>query len=130
MTMTVVVTRNVPDRFRGFLASVMCEVAPGVYTGPGMSHGVRDRVWTVLEKWFEGAPDQAVLMTWPDRSVQGGQRFATLGTPKVELFEQDGVFLVRAALTVEAHRSLKTNDLQPLDAGVIATPDAKPVSGG
>jgi hypothetical protein len=31
---------------------------------------------------------------------------------------------------VEAHRSLKTNDLQPLDAGVIATPDAKPVTGG
>lgn len=34
MPMTVVVTRDVPDRFRGFLVSVMLEIAPGVYTAP------------------------------------------------------------------------------------------------
>ena len=30
MAMAVVVTRNVEDRYRGFLASVMLEVAPGI----------------------------------------------------------------------------------------------------
>ena len=44
MSMTVVVTRNVAPRFRGFLASVMLEIAPGVYTAPEMSKGVRERV--------------------------------------------------------------------------------------
>ena len=42
--MTVVVTRNVPGRYRGFLASCMLEVAPGVYTNPGMTRAVRERV--------------------------------------------------------------------------------------
>ena len=32
--MTVVVTVNVEGRYRGFLASVMLEIAPGVYTSP------------------------------------------------------------------------------------------------
>ena len=50
--MTVVVTRNVVDRFRGFLASCMLEVAPGVYTAPRMNAAVRNRVWLVMEEWF------------------------------------------------------------------------------
>ena len=35
MAMCVIVTRDVPMRFRGFLASCMLEIAPGVYTQPG-----------------------------------------------------------------------------------------------
>ena len=35
MPMCVIVTRDVPARFRGFLASCMLEIAPGVYTQPG-----------------------------------------------------------------------------------------------
>ena len=38
MSMTVVVTRNVEGRYRGFLASVMLEVAPG-YTSPPILQG-------------------------------------------------------------------------------------------
>jgi len=50
--MTVVVTRNVSGRTRGFLASCMLEVAPSVYCAPRMSKGVRDRVKSVLDDWF------------------------------------------------------------------------------
>ena len=39
MPMTVVVTRDVEARYRGFLASVMLEVAPGVYVSPNLSRG-------------------------------------------------------------------------------------------
>ena len=46
--MTVVVTVNVEPRYRGFLASAMLEIAPGVYTGPNMTGGIRDRIWEVL----------------------------------------------------------------------------------
>ena len=45
---TLVVTRDVEERHRGFLISVMLEIAPGVYVSPRMSQGVRERVWSVL----------------------------------------------------------------------------------
>ena len=48
MPLTLIVTRDVPGRYRGFLASVMPEVAPGVYVAPDLSKGVRERVWAVL----------------------------------------------------------------------------------
>ena len=44
MPMTVIVTRNVEPRYRGFLASAMLEIAPGVYVAPDLSSGVRERV--------------------------------------------------------------------------------------
>ncbi|MDP3273861.1 MAG: type I-E CRISPR-associated endoribonuclease Cas2e [Deltaproteobacteria bacterium] len=106
--MTLVVTRNVPDRFRGFLASVMCEVTWGVYTAPRISKGVRDRIWDVLCEWYAATsePDRGIVMTWPDARVSGGQVFRTLGSPKVDLHEHDGLILVRCELTAETERSL------------------------
>lgn len=73
----------------------MCEVAPGVYTGPRMTAGVRQRVWDVLTDWFEPAPDRSILMTWPDESLPGGQDFRALGTPRHSLVEYGGVYLAR-----------------------------------
>jgi CRISPR-associated protein Cas2 len=104
--MTVVVTRNVADRFRGFLASCMCEIAPGVYTAPKMTQGVRERVWEVLHDWFTNEADQAIVMTWVDRSMPGGQAFRMLGVPRKDLFDHDGVFLARRDLNEQERSSL------------------------
>jgi CRISPR-associated protein Cas2 len=96
--MTVVVTRNVPDRFRGFLASCMLELAPGVYTNPQMTSAIRDRVWAVCCEWAEAVPDDGgVLMTWQDRDSPGNQAVLMLGWPKKELMELNGVWLDRRA---------------------------------
>ena len=95
MPMTVVVTRDVPDRYRGFLASVMPEVAPGVYVSPELSKGVRERVWSVLSDWWSAMPGGSVVMTWRDRSATGDLGLAMLGTPPVELADLDGVLVVR-----------------------------------
>ena len=95
MAMTIVVTRNSPDRVRGFLASCMCEIAPGIYTAPRMTVRVRERVWKVLSGWFEPSPEHAILMTWPDTALRGGQAIQTLGVPRQDLWDADGVFLVR-----------------------------------
>lgn len=103
--MTVVVTRNVPDRFRGFLASCMLEVAPGVYTSPGMTSGIRERVWSVCCEWAEAIPeDGGVVMTWQDRESPGQQAVLMLGWPKKEFTELNGVWLDRrssGSLTTE-----------------------------
>lgn len=94
--MTVVVTRNVPERFRGFLASCMLELAPGVYTSPEMSDAVRERIWAVCCEWAGTLPgDAGVLMTWRDKQRPGGQAVVTLGWPRKELTELNGLWLDR-----------------------------------
>ncbi len=98
MAMTVVVTRSVPLRFRGFLASCMLEIGPGIYTSPRMTKGVRERVWAVCCDWFDNAADASILMTWQDEAAPGGQRVVTLGTPPVDLRDHEGVILARSEL--------------------------------
>ena len=93
--MTVIVTRDVAARFRGFLASCMLEIGPGVYTAPRMTRAVRERVWAVLEDWFEDLGGGSIVMTWRDPSLPGGQRVALLGKPPCELQRHYGVYLVR-----------------------------------
>ncbi len=91
--MVIVVTRDVADRFRGFLASVMVEVAPSVYVAPAMSKGVRSRVWTVLEGWFGEIGGGAIVMCWRDRTQPGHLGIGVLGSPPCSLFDADGVYL-------------------------------------
>lgn len=94
--MTVVVTRNVPDRYRGFLASCMLEIGPGVYTSPTMTEGVRERVWTVLLEWSETLPeDGGLLITWRDRKEPSGQAIRAIGWPRSDISERDGIWLAR-----------------------------------
>ncbi len=93
--MTVVVTRNVSDRVRGFLASSMLEIGPGVYTGSRLSVAVRDRIWDVLESWFTG--DASIVMVWRDSKIPGGQSVRVLGAPPIDLVELDGIVLSRRA---------------------------------
>ena len=93
--MTVVVTINVDGRYRGFLASVMLEIAPGVYTSPQMTSGIRERVWEVLARWHDHLGQGSIVMTWRDPSAIGEQRIRTLGEPPKEIVEADGVHLVR-----------------------------------
>jgi len=93
--MTVVVTINVAARFRGFLASAMLEIAPGVYTSPNMTKGIRQRVWEVLSRWHDELQKGTIVMTWREPSAVGGQRIRLLGEAPKELFDADGIYLVK-----------------------------------
>jgi len=93
MSMTVVVTRNVSARVRGFLASVTLEVAPGVYSAPRISPAVRERLWSVLEDWFPYERDASVVMLWPERDMPGGQMVRVLGSPPIHFVQVDGLIL-------------------------------------
>ena len=74
--MTVVVTVNVEARHRGFLASAMLEIAPGVYTSPQMTAGIRERIWDVLSSWHYELGNGAIVMTWRDPSRWGSRASA------------------------------------------------------
>lgn len=93
--MTVVVTRDVAPRFRGFLASCMLEIGPGVYTAPRMTAGVRERVWSVMREWYGELGGGSILMTWLDSQAVGGQQVAALGCPSYEMFNRDGIFFAK-----------------------------------
>ena len=95
MSMTVVVTRNVSPRVRGFLASAMLELAPGVYSAPRISPAVRERVWTVLSDWFPNERDASIIMIWQEREIPGGQAVRTLGSPPIDFVNVDGLVLAR-----------------------------------
>ena len=104
--MTVVVTRAVESRVRGFLASTMLELAGGVYAAPNLTPAVRDRIWEVLEKWQVGTREDGAVMTWPDARVPGGLVVRTLGEPPLELHETPSIVLTRRPLSDDEHRSL------------------------
>ena len=93
--MTVVVTVNVEARYRGFLASVMLEIAPGVYTSPRMTSGIRDRIWDVLSRWYYDSGQGAIVMTWSDSATVGEQRIQLLGEAPKTIVDADGVYLVK-----------------------------------
>ena len=93
--MTVVVTVNVEARYRGFLASAMLEIAPGVYTAPQMTSGIRERVWDVVSRWYYELGQGSIVMTWRDPSAVGEQRILTLGEAPKKIVDADGVYLVK-----------------------------------
>jgi CRISPR-associated endoribonuclease Cas2, subtype I-E/ECOLI len=98
MPMVVVITRDVEARYRGFLGSVMLELAPGVYAHPRMSSGVRNRVWDVLNDWYGQLGRGSIVMTWADSAALGGLGLATLGEPPKEIVPHDAMLLVRRPL--------------------------------
>ena len=93
--MTVVVTVNVEARYRGFLASAMLEIAPGVYTSPQMTSGIRERIWDVLSRWYYELGRGSIVMTWRDPNAVGEQRIRTLGESPKEIVDADGIYLVK-----------------------------------
>jgi CRISPR-associated protein Cas2 len=95
MPMTLLVTRDVPDRFRGFVASVMLELGPGLYVAPALSAALRGRVWRVLSEWHAELRQGSVVLAWQDRGAPGGIGLAFLGTPAREIVEHDGIYLSR-----------------------------------
>ncbi|MGD9861772.1 MAG: type I-E CRISPR-associated endoribonuclease Cas2e [Pseudodonghicola sp.] len=95
MPLTMIVTRDVEARYRGFLTSVMLEISAGVYVAPDMSAGVRGRVWAVLSDWWRELGRGSLVLVWRDTSATGHLRIETLGEPPKTIVDADGVLLVK-----------------------------------
>ena len=98
MTLAVIVTRDVEARYRGFLGSVMLEVAPTVYVHPNLSVGVRERIWAVLEDWYATLRHGAIVLVWHDPAELGRLGIRVLGLSPRALQEIDGLFAVKREL--------------------------------
>ena len=106
MALVMIVSRDVADRFHGFLSSVMLEVAPNVFVSPRMNPGVRTRVWDVMSDWYRHESRGSLVMVWRDLNAVGGVGLANLGNPPRELFEADGMWLVRRGAPSESGNAL------------------------
>ena len=73
----------------------MLEIAPGVYTSPEITRGIRDRVWEVLTRWYDALGQGSIVMTWRDPAAVGQQQIRTLGESPKEIVDADGVYLVK-----------------------------------
>ncbi len=91
----MIVTRDVEARYRGFLTSVMLEVAPGVYVSPRLSAAVRERVWAVLTDWWSALGRGSIVMVWRERGAAGELAMKMLGEPPKEIVDADGILLVK-----------------------------------
>jgi CRISPR-associated protein Cas2 len=94
MALTVVITRDVEDRYRGFLSSAMLEVAPGVYVNPHLSARARETIWKVLLEWHTSLGRGAITLIHPDRQADGGMVVRNLGNPPRQPVRLDGVLLM------------------------------------
>jgi CRISPR-associated protein Cas2 len=93
MAMTVLVTRNVSDKIRGFLSSSMLELAAGVYVAATMTPAVRTRVWNVVTEWIE--PSASAIVLWQDRAAIGLISTQVIGEPTIALSDIDGLLVSR-----------------------------------
>lgn len=98
MPLTMIITRDVEDRYRGLLGSAMLELAPGVYAQPRMSAGVRGRIWAVVEEWHNRLRRDSIVMCWDEPASAGGLGLATLGEPPKDVLVHDALLLVRRPL--------------------------------
>lgn len=95
MPLTMIITRDVEMRYRGFLTSVMLEISPGVYVAPEMSAAVRARVWSVMQDWWTELGRGSLMLVWRDTKAVGNLRLETLGEPPKTIVDADGVLLVK-----------------------------------
>lgn len=95
MALTMIITRDVEMRYRGFLTSVMLEIAPGVYVSPDMSASVRDRVWAVMSDWWSALGRGSLTMVWRDTKATGNLKIESLGEPAKSIVDADGILLVK-----------------------------------
>lgn len=119
MSTTIAITRNAPGRFRGFFASCMLEVGPGIYVAPDLKKSVREEIIETLSSWEQFLPpDGSLLVVWEDSSEPSGLEVFTIGLPKKSLVEYQGLWLINRDLTELDEPSELRELLDPMEAPV------------
>ena len=98
MSLTVVVTCDVEFRYRGYLASIMLEIAPGTYVSPRLNRAAREEMWKTLEDWHRALLRGWIVMVWADKRLPGKTGMLMLGTPSRTFVEVDNMILTKRPL--------------------------------
>lgn len=93
--LTVIITRDVESRYRGFLRSAMLEISAGIYISPQLNRDARDRVWEVMAHWHQALHRGSIIMIWRDKTANGHIGLRILGDTIKEFCDVDGFLLTR-----------------------------------
>ena len=93
--MVVICLADVADRFHGFLRSCMLNPHPGVHVAMDLDAGSRDRIWSILEGWWEAEPRGVGLLLWRDKSKPMSIDMRSFGAPKRDIVEIDDHYALR-----------------------------------
>lgn len=94
MSLTVVITRDVEDRYRGLLSSAMLEAAPGVYVSKALSARARETIWQAITDWHATLQRGSVTLLFADSKEDGGIAIRSVGTPARHPVRIDGALLM------------------------------------
>ncbi len=94
MSLTVLITRDVEDRYRGFLASTMLEASAGVYVSKSLTPRARDKVWLVVTDWHALLGRGSLTLLYPDSTCDGGLAVKILGASTRHPVKIDGALLM------------------------------------
>jgi CRISPR-associated protein Cas2 len=98
VNLTLIVTRDVEARYRGFLASSMLEISAGTYVSPRLNKDTRERIWEVLSDWHRTLQRGSIVMVWRDRGALDRIGISHLGEPPKDVVSIDGLLLTRRPL--------------------------------
>ena len=93
MSMTLVITNNVEDRFRGFILSCMPEVSSGLYISTNLNNTIRMRMWETLSDWHHSYQSGSIILIYEDKKSLGGIAIKSLGRTTKKLFDIDGFYV-------------------------------------
>ena len=94
MSLTVVITRDVEDRYRGLLASMMLEAAPGVYVSRSLNARSRESLWKIVVDWHATLQRGSATMLFADAKEDGGIAVRNVGAPARRAVRIDGALLM------------------------------------
>jgi CRISPR-associated protein Cas2 len=96
--MTAVCIVNAPERFHGYLRSLMMNVHPNLYVSTSLDKAARERVWRTLTEWSEVFPVGSITIISEDKTAAGGIYLRSIGIPKRDIVPVGETFGIRKAL--------------------------------
>ena len=93
--MMVICLAGVAERFHGFLRSCMLNPHPGVYIAVDLDTGSRDRIWAILERWWDAEPNGSGLLVWRDKTKPMSIDMKSFGAPRRDIVEIEDHYALR-----------------------------------
>lgn len=94
MAMTVLITTNVEDRYRGFIRSCMPEIDAGLYASNSLSSRARDRLWEILLDWHRTLQNGSLVLIYLDKKAPSGLQIKSVGVQNDKYVDLDGILVV------------------------------------
>ena len=95
MRYAVIAISGKPARFAGFLHSIACEIAPGVFVAHDLNRRSFERIWQIMESWSGAYPEGWIVALIPKEEKKSIPEILTLGIPRRHFTSDQDVILMK-----------------------------------